>query len=417
MLGKDRNHHIEHIMGHLEQIKRHQAHIKRHQEQIRRTRERHRKRASEHELQRPPLKWVVFGIAMMNLAIALSWGLSYWLMGFIYRTWFQDAGHPLLKQYLTVVLGMFILFTAISLAKFVFKPLRNNLNIFIQLSQAMQRMAKGDFNVNVDVDKHFPGQFRPLVNSFNAMATELGQMEQVRQEFISNVSHEIQSPLTSINGFARALKNDELSPETRNHYLDIIETESMRLSRLSDNLMKLTSLESKHHPFETKPYRLDRQLRHILLACEPQWQQKQLDMDIELPECTIEGDEELLSQVWTNLFYNAIKFTPEKGTIKLHLLPEGKQYRIVVSDNGPGIADEHLPHLFERFYKVDKSRNRSGSGSGLGLSIVRKIVEMHGGEVSVSSRVGEGTSFTVVLPVLHLSETDANGFTSSLEED
>ncbi|RED54697.1 sensor histidine kinase [Cohnella lupini] len=360
--------------------------------------ERHNRRELSKRM-RPPKKWIFFGIAFVHIGIAVSWILSYLLMGVIYRNWFPEYGDGLLRQYLTVVMAFTIIFVLMNLIRLFFAPLRRQMDWFFHFIDAMKRLAKGDFNVNLEVNPRFMGQFGPLVAGFNEMASELGQMEQMRQEFISNVSHEIQSPLTSIAGFARALRNEELSPETRRHYLDIIETESKRLSRMSDNLLKLTSLESQHHPFEPKTYRLDRQIRHIVLSCEPLWREKNIDMEIELPELTICADEDMLSQVWVNLLHNGIKFTPESGMISIRLVQlENNRIRFDIVDSGNGVSEEALPYLFDRFYKEDKSRDRTVAGSGLGLSIVKKIVEMHGGEVSAGNDPEFGAVFTVILP-------------------
>ncbi|MCD9021858.1 HAMP domain-containing histidine kinase [Cohnella sp. NL03-T5] len=347
---------------------------------------------------RPPRKWIVFGITLIHVGIAISWGLAYLLMGWITRTWFPEYGLTLLRQYLTVVMAFSILFLIMNLIRITFGPVRRQMDWFLQMINAMKQMSKGDFNVSLESNPRYMGQFGPLVTSFNEMASELNQMEQMRQEFISNVSHEIQSPLTSITGFARALKSEHLPQDTRNHYLDIIETESKRLSRMSDNLLKLTSLESKHHPFERRTYRLDRQLRHIILSCEPLWQDKNIEMDVELPELIVTADEDLMSQVWVNLLHNSIKFTPEGGTISLQLAKQDNRIRVDISDNGIGISDEALPHLFERFYKEDKARDRSSNGSGLGLSIVKKIMDMHEGEVFAANCQDQGAKFTVLLP-------------------
>jgi two-component system phosphate regulon sensor histidine kinase PhoR len=221
----------------------------------------------------------------------------------------------------------------------------------------------------------------------------------MRQEFISNVSHEIQSPLTSIRGFAQALQNEHLSVEDRSHYLAVIETETTRLSRLTENLLKLASLEAKQVKFEPKPYRLDKQIRNLILACEPQWIAKALDIDVALAEVTITADEDLLSQVWLNLIYNSIKFTPQGGRITITLQKEGSTIQFEIRDTGIGISDEDQARIFERFYKADRSRTRSdSSGSGLGLAIVGKIVELHNGAIAVESVSGVGTSFKVSLP-------------------
>jgi two-component system phosphate regulon sensor histidine kinase PhoR len=347
-----------------------------------------------------PRRWVIFGVSIFWVSMLSCFFLAYGIMALIYRLWFPEVGYPIGRQFLTVALMIFLFVCAIMLIRMIFDPGRQQINSFMLLMDAMRRMAKGEFNITLDTDPRHMGQFGVLVKSFNEMAMELSQMETMRQEFISNVSHEFQSPLTSIGGFARALQSDDLPPDKRRHYLEIIEMEITRLSKLSDNLLKLTSLESNHHPFEPKVYHLDRQLRRIILSCEPQWQEKRLEMHIEMDEITITADEDLLNQVWINLLHNAVKFTPEGGTVRVRLTIDNDRIRTEVSDSGVGVPAHELPHLFDRFYKADKARNRAGGGSGLGLSIVHKIVEMHGGDVTVSSITGEGTVFVVVLPTL-----------------
>ncbi|BBH19985.1 hypothetical protein Back11_13300 [Paenibacillus baekrokdamisoli] len=297
------------------------------------------------------------------------------------------------SQLLTVFLGFLIMF----LGMLSFRPWKKEAGALYSIIEALRRMSKGDFKVNLYKNRHMNGQFGQLVESINDMASELNQMEQMRQTFISNVSHEIQSPLTSIRGFARALQQEGLDTEQRHHYYSIIETESLRLSKLSDNLLKLTSLESDQHPFEPKPYRLDKQIRRVILACEPQWVEKNIRMDVDLGEVIITADEDLLSQVWTNLIGNSIKFTPNGGTISVDVtsLSDGEGAKISISDNGTGISEEDLPHIFERFFIADKSRNRTVGGSGLGLSIAKRIIDMHHSDIQVSSKRDAGTTFTI----------------------
>ncbi|MFE4352202.1 HAMP domain-containing sensor histidine kinase [Peribacillus butanolivorans] len=273
-------------------------------------------------------------------------------------------------------------------------------NIYLEIIDALRKIANGDYNVHLDfkMDKR-NGEITEIINHFNHMAKQLKQMEEMRQEFISNVSHEIQSPLTSIVGFAQALQFNKLTIEERNHYLHIIETESRRLSKLSDNLLKLTSLESKHHPFEKKSYRLDQQIRTIILACEPNWMQKELVMDVSLEKISVFIDEDLMSQVWTNLIHNSIKFTHYHGKITIRLQQIDDQAVIKISDTGIGISEKDQFHIFERFYKADQARERSKSGSGLGLSIVKKIIDMHEGSISVKGELGKGTTFTIRVPI------------------
>lgn len=175
-------------------------------------------------------------------------------------------------------------------------------------------------------------------------------------------------------------------------------TESTRLSRLSDNLLRLASLEVEQVTFERKLFRVDKQIRGLLLAYEPQWSAKGLDLDVSMDEVTIPGDEDLLGQVWQNLIQNCIRFSFDGGSVCLSLVQRGDSAEFRIADTGIGIPEEDQPHIFERFYKADKSRQRSEGGSGLGLAIAKKIVEMHHGTIGVESRVGSGATFTVALP-------------------
>ena len=270
---------------------------------------------------------------------------------------------------------------------------------FRSVLDAMGRISRGDFTVSLDMSAEAGGQFYAFARSFNDMAARLGALEKMRQEFVSNVSHEIRSPLTSIAGFARALRGAELTAEERERYLGIIETECVRLSRLSDNLLKLAALESDHPPFEPRRYHLDRQLREAVLACEPQWVEKSIEMEVDLEPVEIVADSDLMSQVWANLLHNSVKFTPRGGKVGVRLRLAGGQAEVVVSDTGIGIGEEDLPLIFERFHKADRSRNRAAGGSGLGLSIAKKIIELHRGAITARSRPGEGAEFTVRLPL------------------
>ncbi|MFF2888304.1 ATP-binding protein [Paenibacillus sp. NPDC057967] len=267
------------------------------------------------------------------------------------------------------------------------------------LTHATKRLAKGDFDVTV---KAAGGdEMGALTYHFNVMAKELKQLEQMRQDFVSNVSHEIQTPLTSISGFATALKHGSLVAEgDRNHYLDIIIAESGRLSKLSDNLLKLASLDSEHHPFEATRYHLDEQIREVVVTCEPQWSAKKLLIDLDWEGTfPIMADRDQLNQVWMNVLGNSIKFTPEGGHIVISLSYSDDEIIFTIADSGIGIAPEQLDKVFERFYKSDQSRNRSISGSGLGLAIAKKIVTLHHGRIAAASKADKGTTITVHMPV------------------
>ena len=349
-----------------------------------------------------------FIVAVISLSIAFS--SAYLIMAQLY----QLTGvypTPLAAQVINSFVGLFLLaITGTLLGRFFrTSAWAQQMNIFAPLLHAMEQIARGDFSVHVE-QPHAHNANDPITKLFkgvNNMALELKQMEAMRQEFISNVSHEIQSPLTSIRGFARALQNDALSPDDRSHYLNIIETESMRLSKLSDNLLALAALDTENRPFAPQYYRLDKQIRNLILACEPQWASKAIEMDVSFEEVTISADDDLLSQVWINLLANSIKFTPQGGRICVDLYQQGGTIAFGITDTGIGIAEVEQAHIFERFYKADKSRTRSnGGGSGLGLSITRKIIELHHGSIAVSSKPCEGTTFMVSLPVAQSSSVD-----------
>ncbi len=344
---------------------------------------------------------IVIRVAAIIVPAFFIFLLAFWLTERIFRHYGYHPGPY--AVYMTGVMAAFLLMTLGGIVVGRIAAPRQR-RFFQLLIDAIRQMAKGNFDVRIPVEMvHDPGgenhPFRQLVYSINDMAEELAQMEELRQEFISNVSHEIQSPLTAIAGFVQALKNDDLTKEQRLHYLDIIETESKRLSRLSDNLLKLTSLESGRHPFHPEAYRLDRQIREVVLSCEPLWIQKELQLDVSLPPVEVVADKDLVGQVWMNLLNNAIKFTGRHGTIAISLQTEDEWAVVRIADTGIGIAEEDLPRIFERFYKADKARTRTTPGNGLGLAIVKKIVDVHHGDISVKSRLGEGTAFTVRLPL------------------
>lgn len=345
----------------------------------------------------------VLGLLMMNAAFALCFAAGYGLSVQIFRITGQPAG--IFSHIVAGLLGLYIFILIISAAVAVINRFhRENgrrdkiRGAFLEKTiEAMERISHGDFGVLVPVEEHDP--FSEIAESVNKMARELGSMESLRQDFISNVSHEIQSPLTSISGFAALLKNEALSPEQRAHYIDIIETEAGRLSKLSDNLLKLSALESNEQSLARTSFSLEKQIQDAVLILEPQWAAKNLAFSLNLEKITCRGDRELLTQVWINLLHNAIKFTPEGGEISITLTGMETEARCRISDTGVGFSEEDRVHLFERFYKADRSRDRSLGGNGLGLSLVKKIVELHGGKVSAESRPGAGSTFTVTLPL------------------
>jgi two-component system, OmpR family, phosphate regulon sensor histidine kinase PhoR len=340
--------------------------------------------------------WFIFVLSFVSGMIAVA----FFMTGYFYKIihWQPPV---LLHQIINTLLGLLLAGITVGIVSKVARKRGwiPEMQVFGPIMEALEKIAQGDFSIRLDTKFENHEIAGELANKVNKMAMELDQMENLRQEFISNVSHEIQSPLTSIRGFAQALENDGLSPEEQHHYLSIIQNESTRLSRITEDLLKLASLESDKVRFEPKPYRLDKQIRSLILACEPQWMDKQIDMQVALDEITIHADEDLLSQVWINLIHNSIKFTPNGGKVQVKLYQQNGRIKFKVIDTGIGISEEDRARIFERFYKADQSRTRSKGGSGLGLSIAKKVVDMHKGTIEVESEVGTGTTFMISLPM------------------
>ncbi|MCL2698519.1 MAG: HAMP domain-containing histidine kinase [Oscillospiraceae bacterium] len=272
--------------------------------------------------------------------------------------------------------------------KKILKPIR-------RVIAATHKVAAGDFNVRVELKGVY--ELEELSHSFNKMAHELSAIETLRSDFISNVSHEYKTPVASIRGFARRLKKDTLTLEQRNEYVDIIISESERLSGLSGNVLLLSSLESAEKTAEEAEYPLDEQIRRTILLLEPQLLRKKLEVDVNLAEVRINANEEMLSHLWINLLGNAIKFSPDGGTISVSLDIAGNEAVTRISDTGIGMDEEVQKRIFDKFYQGDGSR--STEGNGLGMSLVKRILEIENGRIEVKSKPRKGSCFTVFLPM------------------
>ncbi|MCL6602954.1 MAG: HAMP domain-containing histidine kinase [Paenibacillus sp.] len=296
-----------------------------------------------------------------------------------------------MKSQLLIVLGCGSILILLA-ARYIVLPLQ-------QLTRATRRMAKGDFSVSLQTKRN--DEIGQLTRSFNVMAQELGTLEGIRKQFVSDVSHEFQSPLTSIKGFTQALKRKDMDEASRLRVLNIIEQESDRLSRLCGDLLQLSTLEYEHLQLSPESFSLDEQLRKIVISLEPQWSVKNVTLDLELPSITIVADEDRLSQIWSNLLSNSIKFTDKDGMISITAIEQGDQVLIQIADNGVGMPEEEIRNIFKPFYKVDKARSREVGGSGIGLSIVKRVVDLHHGQIEVTSALEKGTTVSVQLPLLY----------------
>ena len=271
---------------------------------------------------------------------------------------------------------------------------RKALNPIRRVVEATNKVAGGDFDVRVDIKGVF--ELEELSQSFNKMAHELSSVESLRRDFINNFSHEFKTPIVSIRGFAKLLRDGDLSDEEKKEYLEIIITESERLSGLATNILNLSKYEAIDIVTDKAPFRIDEQIRRAVALTEPKWSEKDLSVNIGLDEVIYNGNENLTQQVWINLLENAVKFSKQSGNIGISLMDGGETIYFSIQDDGIGMDAETRRHVFEKFYQGDRSHNNMGNG--LGLTIVKRIVELCGGTIGVESDLGKGSVFTVNLP-------------------
>lgn len=267
-----------------------------------------------------------------------------------------------------------------------------------ELIEATKRVSEGDYTARVEMgwgERHTIKELSALIQRFNEMAKELRNTELFRKDFISSFSHEFKTPLASIRGFARQLYEGGLTPEQQREFSKIILDETEYLSALSANTLLLTSLENCDIVSEKKSFSLDEQLRGCMLRLEPQWSEKNIEIDMEqMEDISLYWNEQLLAHVWNNLFDNAVKFTDEGGCIRVSCTRENGGIVVTVSDNGCGISPQALPHIFDKFYQEDSSH--ATKGNGLGLPLAKRIVELYGGTISAQS-AEKGAVFVVRL--------------------
>ncbi len=267
-----------------------------------------------------------------------------------------------------------------------------------QIIKAAEQMMTGDFSVRIPPLHGIANAdgFGVIADYFNQMAQELSGTETLRTDFIANVSHELKTPLAVIQNYGTMLQQQDLPENKRLEYAKAITDASRRLANLITNILKLNKLENQQIYPKAETYDLGEQLCECLLTFESAWEDKALDIETDVEaEVMINSDGELLSLVWNNLFSNAIKFTPPHGKISLTLKAEGEFAVVQVSDTGCGISPEVGKHMFEKFYQGDTSH--ATQGNGLGLALVKRVIDIVGGDISVSSEVGKGSRFTVKL--------------------
>lgn len=263
-----------------------------------------------------------------------------------------------------------------------------------EMSRASKKIAEGDYSARLEYNSTI-SELADAVNNFNYMAQELGSVELISSDFIANVSHEFRTPLSALSGYLTLLQDSTLSEEERDEYIKKAFFSIEKLGDLTENILRLSKLENQASLDEPQTFRLDEQLRECIVMLEPKWSAKSIGFDLALPEVTYTGQKSLMFQVWTNLLSNAIKYSENGSTVTVELECDRHDYKVSIRDEGCGMTEEELRHIFDKFYQADRSRQ--SQGNGLGLTLCKEILDKCGGTISVTSRPDEGSVFLITL--------------------
>ena len=340
--------------------------------------------------------WLHFaGIVFVTAMLVFVLIASVWLMLFkfnVIEVGPQGRKIPiLLLLFCSLLLGGAV---AVYAGKVIVKPVQN-------MGKAFRAISEGDFSVKVPEDAKID-EIREISKQFNAMTHDLSHIETLRTDFAVNVSHEFKTPISSIEGYAALLQNPNLSTEKREYYTQKIIDNSHRLSNLVSNILLLAKLENQEMVIDNKLFRLDEQIRRTILLLEDKWAKKDITFEMDLPRTMYYGSERLIEHVWYNIVDNAIKHSPCGGVIEIRIETDEKSVRVEITDHGDGMSEEVIKHAFEKFYQGDSSRKEEGNG--LGLALVKRVVNICGGEIEVNSKQGSGATFIITL----LSESAAD---------
>ncbi len=268
----------------------------------------------------------------------------------------------------------------------------NKIKVFYDTAS---KVAKGDFNVRVPVFFDKPkSEMDYLAVNFNKMLTEISSLENMRNNFVADVSHEIKTPLSVIQGYADLLQNQDLSVEKRREYTFLLSEAITSLTNLVTNILKLNKIENQGI-IQKEKFSLDEQIRYCILSFEDKIEEKNIELNVDLDEATLKTDKALLEIVWNNLISNAIKYTSYGGTVSIDLKKDKNGIIVRVADNGCGMSKEMQKHIFDKFYQGDSSHSQEGNG--LGLALVKQVINMLDYKIEVESASGKGSEFTVII--------------------
>lgn len=326
-------------------------------------------------------------VIWVQIELLASIGLAY-LIDCIAHILNSNWNVPLLLELIIVSVIVGGVITSF-ISKAFFNPIEN-------LRQAINQVADGDFSIQMDTDKSSLGEIQELYAGFNLMVKELASTEILQTDFVSNVSHEFKTPINAIEGYTTLLQGCEnLEPEQQ-EYIEKILFNTRRISSLASNILLLSRIENQNIQSNQNRFCLDEQIRKAVLSLESAWTAKNLWLDIDMDNINFVSNESLLNHVWTNLIANAIKFSPDGGTIQMQLKDKKNAYIFTIEDNGPGLSEEAQKHLFDKFYQADTSHKQEGNG--LGLALVKRILTIVDGEIHAENVDGGGCCFTVKLP-------------------
>lgn len=335
----------------------------------------------------------IFMAGMFANEVENTVGLPFRYKGESYGLFLRPNFGLLVTEVHITFVGMILSLAAISLlamllfAKRLIRPIT-------QLTEATKQISQEKYDHLLQIDRR--DEIGQLAESFNEMTRKLREHDQSRKEFISNVSHDFQSPLLNIQGYADLLNAQTPTEEERLTYTGIILTEARRLSILTKQLLLLTSLDQATRRLKRESFALDQQIKSLAQKYLWRIEESGIELYYHLMPVVFRGDESLLETVWDNLFTNALKYNKQNGSVRIEMEESESEVRIRFVDTGIGIGGDELAHVFDRFYRADASRTKEGTG--LGLSIAKQIVEMHGGGIQVASQLGEGTTVNIALP-------------------
>lgn len=320
--------------------------------------------------------------AELVVCVLLALGLFYLLEDVI------PLNSPLLLLLDLVIISLLIGGVVTSfLSKLFFDPIK-------KLNAAMEKVADGDFSVRL-TGKSSSKEIMELYSGFNLMAHELSATEILQTDFVSNVSHEIKTPINAIEGYSMLLQGSDNLNDDQQQYVEKIVFNTKRLSSLVGSILLLSKLENQEISTGQTRYRLDEQIRQSIVAQENAWEDKCIDLDVDMDRVDYLGNESMMRHIWDNLIGNAIKFSPQNGTVWIRLTQQDKTVRFTVEDRGPGIPEEAKKRIFDKFYQGDSSHKQEGNG--LGLALAKRIATIAGGEISVENIDAGGCRFTVTL--------------------